>query len=127
MEKKIKFKDVVAFIKKAMDLDFDINYSSPLFFGNFELTIFNKTLRQYINWKYNNDKLLINLSGGFCVGNPTDYTIEVVDKKDVLKWEFLIEEVKEYCVNKLENNFKNFFNELQSPVKDINDLDNEDE
>lgn len=131
MEKKIKFENVVAFIKKAMDLDFDINYSTTLLSDGFELMIFkelrDKTLRQYINWKYNDDKLLINLNGGFIPGKPIYYIIEIVDKKDVLKWEFLIEEVKEYCVNKLENNFKNFFNELQSPVKDINDLDNEDE
>lgn len=131
MEKKIKFENVIAFIKKAMDLDFDINYSSALFSDSFELTIFkeleDKTLKRYINWRYSDDKLLINLNGDFIPGKLAYYIIEVVDKKDILKWEFLIEEVKEYCVNKLENNFKNFFNELQNPVKDINDLDNEDE
>lgn len=128
---KITMNDVIAFIKKAMDLDFGMNYLSSLFSDSFELTIFkeleDKTLRQYISWKYDDDKLLINLNGGFITSNLIDYTIEVVDKKDILKWKFLIEEIKDYCVNKLENNFKNFFNELQSPVKDINDLDNEDE
>lgn len=131
MEKKIKFEDVVAFIKKVMDLDFNINYSPAPFSETTELIVFkeleNKTIRKYIDFAYEDDKLLMNLNGGFSLKKPSDYIIEVSDKKDILKWEFLMEEVKEYCINKVENDFKNFFKDLQNPVKDINDLDNEDE
>lgn len=131
MEKNIKFEDVVAFIKKVMDLDFNINYSPFPFSETTELIVFkeleNKTIRKYIDFAYEDDKLLMNLNGGFSLKKPSDYIIEVSDKKDILKWEFLMEEVKEYCINKIENDFKNFFKDLQNPVKDINDLDNEDE
>lgn len=132
MEKRIKFKNVIDFITKAMDTNCDIN----LYFyieGNNNISIskeVNKNdLKAYkdISWKKVNNKLSINLSSSGFIENISDYVIEVEDRKDILTWESLIEDVIDYTHRKLEIEFDNFFKDENSKPTTINDLDNEDD
>lgn len=126
--KKIKFEDIIAFINKAMDTDCKISiYLSESINNN--LYIYREISKdevktRNISWNEKDSKLYINLTGGM-VTNNSDYVIEISNKKDILKWKTLIEDVIEYCHYKLELELNNFFNKEDNRPKDINDLDDE--
>jgi len=132
MEKKIKFEDIVAFIRKAMSLNCTIDLycykELDMYSTLYIYTKISKDERKgkEINWAQKNDKLYINLSHGYSE-KLSDYIIEVENRKDILKWETLIEEVIEYTHQKLETEFENFFKEEYPTLKDINDLDDKED
>ena len=130
MEKKIKFKNVIDFITKAMDTNCDIY----LYFytdGNNNISISkgvkNDLKYKNISWKKVNNKLFINLSSSGFVENISDYVIVIEDRKDILIWESLIEDVIDYTHRKLEIEFNSFFKDEDSKPTTINDLDSEDD
>ena len=132
MEKKIKLEDIIKFINNAKNSDYDISiYYLEENDCNNQVVIYkslsdNKISRQAFSWKNLGDKLIINLTSEYC-NYDSDYIVEVENKKDILKWEMFIEELIDYTHSRLEFNFKNFFKDEENKVKDINDLDNEDE
>ena len=131
MEKRIKFKNVIDFITKAMDTNCNIH----LYFyteGNNNISIskeLNKNDFKYkdISWKKVNNKLSINLSSSGFIENISDYVIVVEDRKDILTWESFIEDVIDYTHRKLEIEFNSFFKDEDSKPTTINDLDSEDD
>lgn len=132
MEKKIKFEDIVVFIIKAMSLNCTIDlyhYKELDMYSTLYITTKiskDECKGREINWKQENDKLYINLSHNSYSKKLSDYIIEVENRKDILRWETLIEEVTEYVHYKLEIEFENFFNNESKPT-DINDLDEGDD
>lgn len=132
MEKKIKLENIIEFINNAKNSDYDISiYYREENDCNNQVIIYkslsdNKISRQAFSWKNLDDKLIINLTSEYC-NYDSDYIVEVENKKDILKWEMFIEELIDYTHSRLEINFKNFFKDENNKVKDINDLDNEDE
>lgn len=126
--KKIKFENIIAFINKAMDTDCKISIYLSESINN-DLYIYREISKdevkiKTISWNEKDSKLYINLTGGM-VTNDSDYVIEISNKKDILKWKTLIEDVIEYSHCKLELEFNNFFNKEDNRPKDINDLDDE--
>lgn len=132
MEKKIKFQDVVNFIERAMSLNCTIDVyhykELDMYSTLYIITKISKDEHKgrEINWKQENDKLYINLCHSSYSEKLSDYIIEVENRKDILKWETLIEEITEYAHYKLEIEFENFFNNEYKPT-DINDLDDKED
>lgn len=111
MEKTIEFKDVVAFIRKAMDNGMRVNGDC------FRVFIYTENNRSWhINFRLYEKTILIETTYG-------DYEISI-SKKEHLEFEVLIEEIKHYQQQKALEFFNNFFKEDSKPT-DINDLDDD--
>lgn len=134
MERKIKFEDVIKFIEKAMDSNCKIYiYCYKSSETSNSMAIYKEICKEEskrlsFSWTEKDNKFFINLSSEFfSEGRRSDYIIIVENKKDILKWETLIEEVIEYAHQKLETEFDNFFKEEYPTLKDINDLDDKED
>ena len=113
MEKKIEFKDIVAFIRKAMSKNLDV----AIIFDR-EFTIYNES-GEKIEIFYGEDFLsLSNTHGAMTI----KYSFTPREK---LELESLKLDVREYRARKITNSFNHFFNE-DKPT-DINDLDEGDD
>ena len=113
MEKTIEFKDVVAFIRKAMDNGMRVKED---LFGVYVYKENDKN--SYIKFLLGDTIIIIKNTCG-------EYIIKI-SKKEHLEFEVLIEEIKQYQQQKVLKFFNNFFKEDSKPT-DINDLDDEDD
>lgn len=110
----VTMNDIIAFVEKAMKQNL---YVHNYFEGTFVEKNNNKiTISKSINDK---DILITTNSGRFHVKNLTE--------KEILQYNLLRENVKLYMEDRGIEEFENFFKDEENKVKDINDLDNEDE
>ena len=112
---KITMNDVIAFVKKAMQNNLKIR--NCLFF-NLDIIDINSENRIGIDLEF--DKLRINTKSG-------EFFIDDLNKKDILQYKLICEEVKSYQENNGIRDFKQFFKEDESRPSDINDLDDNDD
>lgn len=110
----VTMNDIIAFVEKAMKQNLYIyNYC--------EGTVIKKNnnkvdISKSINGK---DIIITTKSGRFRIKNLTE--------KEILQYNLLRENVKSYMEDRGIEEFENFFKDEENKVKDINDLDNEDE
>ena len=124
MEKKIKFNDVVEFVKRAIS---NKNCCVILYIDSIcihKKTDDNKFSSFDIVWCENTNNLEIHLDK-FVLGT-NDYVIEITEPKEILTWKMLIEEAKDSVFKTIEYKFNNFFKE-ENKVTDINDLYSDDD
>lgn len=129
MEKKIKVQDVIDFIKKSMEK----NYTVKLW-NNKYVEVIRKIKdtngeyyyrTQQFGYLGDNEMLRINLSRPW-FDSSADYIIDTKDKREILKWETFIEDIKEYYYKQIEEEFNNFFKEREEKHSSIDDLDDDD-
>jgi len=126
MEKKIKFDDIINFIYNAIDRKYDISLCDGILTVTREINHKNITEIScfHFSWILNNKKQLIIHVDKYYIDINSDYCykLEIENPKDIARWNILIEDVKEYVFNKIEDKFNNFFNEDDKSTT-INDLD----
>ncbi len=130
MEKKIKFDDVIDFIYKALKMKYYVTLcgSGSITIGHEMKYLDTEGSKQTFNcysfaWNFVDNNLIITLDTSY-VRDDLQYQLKIENKKDIARWNILIEDVKEYVFNKIEDKFNNFFKEEKSHI-DINDLDDE--
>ena len=115
MEKKIKFENIIGFINKAMEYNYEFDYRTYM------ITIYSSE-EEYIDINYMEKDSKLYLY----IGNPLIYNLKITDKRDICKWNLLLEDVKEYIAKSIENKFNNFFKGEPKKYKNIEDLDDKD-
>lgn len=113
---KISMNDIIAFVKKAMNKNFKVEYS----FGGISIYNNKKEIR-IVRGYCNAEQTLIIITN-----NGKTHELEMFEE-DVLKWKLLTIECKSYQNNKAIKDFNNFFDDEDSKPTTINDLDNEDD
>ena len=133
MEKKIKFQDIIDFIERSMSNGYKFSlYADNLTIGkSFKYNNDEGGYTVYdcfeFYWKEEAEKLIIGVGKTYsCNSEISDYNLEIEDSKQILEWKLLLQKLKEYNFNNLENRFFNFFKE-ESKLKDINDLDDKED
>lgn len=113
MEKTIKFEDVIAFIRKAMNDGLEIHKDLN------GLTICtNSTPSGIFSFGFTLDKCYIS--------TPTAYlTIDITEKEYNL-YKVVLDTVKDYIHDVGIKEFMDFFKDDENRVKDIDDLDDDD-
>ena len=111
----ITFNNLKAFVKEAMNKNCEIWFSMYNYMG-----IVIEYAGAQIKFSYYDSFTTITI--GF---KGTTYRVPVT-QKEILEWKLILEDVKVYSEQFLENNFFNFFKSDNKPV-DINDLDDAEE
>ena len=126
MERNIKFEDIVKFIETAIEenCEFEINSDHINVAKLIKQTGFNETtIRDYISIAYRqDDEILILVPNKFHIWKDDmsfDYIIKVDNRKDILTWNMLLEQVKEYVFYKFEQKFNNFFEDKPELSHDL--------
>ena len=125
----ITFNEVIAFIKKAIDKNLGITVNKNY------ITIYKskKDLESGVNYKdcfeisfddSNEEKIILYIN---CFFNENGYKIIIENNEDILRWKLLIENIKHYYHNLIENKFNNYFKEDDNKPADIYDLDDEED
>ena len=110
----VTMNDVIAFVRKAMDNKFYVStYYEGLHISTEGKKVIDISVRR-------DETMLVDTNfGRFFIKNLTE--------KELLQYNLLIEDVKSYMEQRGLEDFANFFKDEDKKVKDINDLDNEDE
>lgn len=112
----VTMNDVIAFVRKAMENKFYVS----TYFEGLHISSEDKDKKRFIDISVGTNKIKIDTnSGRFFIKNLTE--------KELLQYNLLIEDVKSYMEQRGLEDFVNFFKDEDKKVKDINDLDNEDE
>lgn len=109
----VMMNDVIAFVRKAMENKFYVS----TYFEGLHISSENKVID--ISVRRDKTVLIDTNSGRFFIKDLTE--------KELLQYSLLIEDVKSYVEQRGLEDFANFFKDEDKKVKDINDLDNEDE
>lgn len=113
----ITFDNLKAFIKEAMNKNCEI--SVPKYMYNLSgIIVEYGGARIEFSYCDSSTAIVIMFKG-------TIYQVPVTSK-EILEWKLLLEDLKVYSEQSLENNFFNFFKTDNKPV-DINDLDDTEE
>lgn len=114
----VTMNDIIAFVRKAMENKL---YVSTYFEGLHISLEIEDAKKRFIDISININKTVqINTNSG-------RFFIENLTEKELLQYNLLIEDVKSYMEQRGLEDFANFFKDEDKKVKDINDLDNEDE
>ena len=124
MERKIKFEDVVNFVRKAIKEKCNIRVFNSSIDISRKISD-EKTLYFYICWNIDSENKLEICSDRSIYTGDYCYSIKIDDNRQILEWKLLIADVKDYYDSQVENSFNGFFRDT-TPIN-INDLDNEDD
>lgn len=115
MEKTIKFEDVIAFIRKAMNDNLKIE--APVESGE-SITIYNSYGECFIFDTFKNI---------FYINTPNGYFEINISNEDYNLYKVILDSVRNYIHDVGIKEFTDFFKDDENRVKDINDLDNDEE
>ena len=111
----VTMNDVIAFVRKAMDNKFYVS----TYYEGLHISTEGKKVIDISVVRINKTAQIDTNFGRFFIKNLTE--------KELLQYNLLAEDVKSYMEQRGLEDFANFFKDEDKKVKDINDLDNEDE
>ena len=128
--KNIKFEDIVAFIRKAIENKCKIIRSCDsinIYYNIYRLgynTI--STIDKRISWERKENGNIVLAIDAFMIQDHT-YNIHLLNERKILEWELLLKDVEDYICSCIEEEFNEFFNYLplryQTPKELINGSD----